>query len=192
MDIITIIENYIELNVRHESLEQEVQTEQAGYDYAKIEGDLAYYEKNYKVEKSYNASARSHRENKQKAEKELLEVKQQLGIIHTRYIATIEELDVDQLRETIQTLTAKKELAERTLEGLNRRIERAKSKGDIAYNEHNYEDEREYNRIVSDCYREKRKLEPSIRYYDAFITNLNNFIIRKMGQNIGSGGLGIK
>jgi len=192
MDIITIIEQYIELSVRHDRLNNAIQTEEDGYNYAKIEGDMAYYDKNYKLERMYNDSARNHREMKQNAEKELLQVQQLLAIIHATYTETVESLSASQLNEAAITLSVKKAEVERRVNELSQRREWARSKGDIAYNERNFSEEQEYNRISSECYLEIRKIEPTIHYYEAFINNLNYHASKKVDQDFSQGGPGIK
>ena len=140
---------------------------------------MAYYDKDYELERMYNDSARSHREMKVSAEKELLQVQQLLAVTHAAYIDIVESLGVDQLKDAITILRVKKEETERTVKELTERKEWARLKGDNAYNERNYAEAKEYNKISSDCYLKIREIEPTIHYYEAFINNLNYHINKK-------------
>ena len=173
MELITIIDKYIELSIRRDNLNRAIQNEKDGYAYAKIEGDMAFYEKNYESEAGYNTSARMHRERQASAEKELSQVIQLLEFTHQTYIAVVSGMDSIQLKELAITMSVRKEDAERQIEELSQRREWARANGDVAFANHNFESEQEYNKISSECYLEIGKVKQLLNYYKSFANDLN-------------------
>ncbi len=185
MDIIAIIEKYVELNVRRENLNEAIQSEKDGYIYAKIEGEEAYHDGRYESEKGYNESARRHNENQKKSEKELLQVEQLLHFTHQTYTKAIESLNEIQLKEAAITISSRKDDLERKIKELSQRRDWASSKGDVAYSKQDYKEEQEFNRVATECYLEIKKIEPALHYYEAFINNLNYHADKKVEQDFG-------
>ena len=174
MDIIDIIEKYIELSVRRDNLKNTIENSKRNYAYAKIEGDMAYNEKDYKAEKSYNDSARSSIMLQEQSEKELAQVEQLLEFTHQKYEEKVRSLNELELNEALVTMSVKKSELERHITELSQRRSWAISKGDAAYANRNYDEEREYNHISSECFSEIERLKPTLHYYEAFVNDLNN------------------
>ncbi len=188
MDIIAVIEKYIELSVRRDNLKNTIENSKRYYNYAKIEGDMAFYDGDYQLEKGYNDSARRHIETQKKAEKDLSQVEQLLEFTHQTYTRTVESLDEVQLKEAAITMSVKKTDVERKIEELSQRRSWATSKGDTAFANHNFEEEQEYNRISSDCYVEIERIKPTLHYYESFVNDLNYHSNKKVDNDFGPTG----
>lgn len=173
MDIMSIIDKYVEISVRVQKLQEEIESEKRGINYAQIEGDMAFYEKDYDLERRYNNSANWHKKNVTNAQHELSQAKQLLEFVHQKYEQAIETMDPIQIKETAIKVSAKKEEIERKIEQLSQRRSWAQSKGDDAFKNHNFNEEQEYNKISSDCYLEIERISPSLHYYNAFVANLD-------------------
>ena len=188
MDIIAVIEKYIELSVRRDNLKNTIENSERFYNYAKIEGDMAFHDGNYQSEKGYNDSARHHIETQEQAEKDLSQVEQLLEFTHQTYTRAVESLDELQLKEAAITMSVKKTEVERKIEELSQRRNWATSKGHTAFANHNFEEEQEYNRISSDCYVEIERIKPTLHYYKSFVNNLNYNANRKVDNDFGPTG----
>ena len=173
MDIMSIIDRYVERSVRVQKLQEKIESENRGVNYAQIEGDMAFYEKDYDSEKRYNNFANWHKKNITNAQHELSQAKKILEFVHQQYEQTIETMDLIQIKETAIKVSAKKEEIERKIKHLSQRRKWAQHKGDDAFKNHNFNEEQEYNTISSDCYLEIEKISPSLHYYNAFILNLD-------------------
>lgn len=190
MDIISVIEKYIELSVRRDNLKNTIENSKRDYAYAKIEGDMAFYDGDYQLEKGYNNSASTHIETQEKSEKELSQVEQLLEFARQIYTKTVQSLDELQLKEAAMTMSVKKTDVERKLEELTQRRIWANSKGDIAFSNHNFQEEQEYNRISSDCYEKIERVKPTLHYYETFINDLNYHADKKVSNDFGTSGPG--
>lgn len=188
MNIITLIEKHIELCVRRDDLDKLIKNSNDSYQYAKVEGDLAYNAKDYESEKRYNDSARYYKEEQYKAEREVAQLDQLLNVSYQNYIDAVEKLDATKLNDAAMILTIKKEETLRRIEELAERRAWAISKGDVAFAEKNYEEEKEYNRISSECYIETQRIKPLIYYYDKFIRDLNYRANINKGNDFGPTG----
>ena len=188
MDIITIIEKYVELSVRSDALKKTIKDSKDFYTYAKIEGDMAFYEKDYELEKSYNNSARYHIETQGKAENDLAKVDELLAFVHNAYKEAVQSLNGIELKETAITIESKKADIERQIEALSQRRNWATSKGDVAFASHNFQEEQEYNRISSECYFEIERMKPMLYYYSLFVNDLKHSADRKNNQYLGPTG----
>lgn len=182
MDLITVIDKYIEISIRRDNLKETIESEKDGYAYAKIEGDMAFSEGDYEREAGYNTSARMHKKRQAGAEKELEQVAQLLEFTHQTYISAVSSMYSIQLKEAAITMSVRKKDIERQIEELSQRREWARSQGDIAFANHNFQEEQEYNKISSECYFEIKKVEPKIRYYQLF-ANYLNFRADKVNEN---------
>lgn len=188
MDIIAVIEKYIELSVRRDNLKNIIENSKRYHKYASNEGDIAFYDKDYKSEKRYNDSARRHIEIQEKAEKILTKVQELLEITHQTYMTTLQTVTESQIIAVSTTISAKKTDAERQIANLSQRIDWADSKGDTAFANRNFEEEQEYNHIASECYIEIEKIKPKLYYYDTFIKDLNYHATKKVDQDFGTQG----
>lgn len=182
MDLITVIDKYIEISIRRDNLNKTIESEKDGYAYAKIEGDMAFSEGDYERESGYNTSAIMHKERQASAEKELEQVAQLLEFTHQTYISAVSSMDSIQLKEAAITMSVRKKDIERQIEELSQRREWARLQGDKAFASHNFQEEQEYNKISSECYFEINKVEPKIRYYQSFANDLD-FRADKVNEN---------
>ena len=188
MNIIFLIEKHIELCVRRENLDRAIKNSSDSYQYAKVEGDLAYYAKDYESEKRYNDSARYYKDEQNKAEREVAQLDQLLNISYQNYNDEVEKIDATKLSDAAMILTIKKEEAQRRIQVLSERRTWAISKGDVAFVEKNYDEEKEYNHISLECYMEIQRIKPLIYYYDKFIKDLNYRANIGKGDNFGPTG----
>lgn len=188
MDIIAVIEKYIELFVRRDKLKNTIEISKRNFDYAKTGGDIAFNEGNYQAEKRYNKSLSLYIEAQEKAKKDLSQVEQLLEFTHQTYTKAVQSLDQIQVKEAAITMSVKKADAERKIEELSQRRSWAHSKGDTAFANQNYEEEQEYNRISSDCYVEIERIRPTLSYYEAFVNDLNYHANKKVENDFGPSG----
>lgn len=184
MDIIDTIDRHIELSIRRDDLYNTIENAKRYYNGAIIEGDMAFRAKDYKLEQQYNNSARRELEIQHNGEKDLAQINQSLELSYQTYTETAESLNGEQLRDATIIISAKKEDAERKIENLLKRKNWADSKGDIAFSEHNINDEQEYNLISLGCYMEIAKTKQTLYYYDFFTNDLNY----RADKNIGPKG----
>lgn len=178
MDIINIIDKNIELMIRRDALKNTIDNSKRYHFYAKIEGDIAFNAGNYQLENAYNNSSRYHVSTQEAAEKELAQVEQLLEFAKQKYNEAIQSLDVFQLKEAYTTMSVRKTDIERKISDLSCRRSWAISMGDTAFNNHNFEEEQNYNRISSDCHVEIEKNSELLRFYEMIIKDLNNHMGR--------------
>ncbi len=176
MNIVSLIEKYIELSIKRDNLNKIIEDAEKKYNYEIVEGDMAFYLKDYKIEKGYNESARRNMEIRDQAKKDLYQVEQLLTPTHETYMKSIQSLDENQLKEALIALSIKKTDIERLNEELINRRNWAESKGEESFNNHNIKEEQEYNHIYSDCYYKIKKNDQLIRYYESFVNNFNYYI----------------
>lgn len=172
MDLISIIENYVELGIRKINLERDIANFKKFQKYSEIEGDIAFNEGNYERENSYNYSAKVYSEREADAHKELNQVIQLLDFAHQSYNDVISGMDEDRIIEVIDRIQTKREDLQRQIDELSKRKEWANENGDTAFSNQDFALEREYNNISSECYREICKLQPKVLYYQSFVENL--------------------
>lgn len=188
MDIIAVIEKYIELSVRCDNLKNTIENSKRYYNNVKIEGNIAFHDEKYQSEKYYNDETIHHIETQKKAEKNLSQVEQLHEFTYQTYTRAVESLDEVQLKEAAITMSVKKTDVERKIEELSQRISWATSKGDTAFANHNFEEEQEYNRISSDCYVKIERIKPTLHYYEYFVNDLNYHANKKVDNDFGPHG----
>lgn len=171
--LVDVIENYIEISIRRDNLTETIENSKKMYNYAKKEGDFAFYDGDYQLEVSYNVSAKQYKDRQESAEKDLDQVNRLLKHNIEEYRDTISLLNSDELKETSVVIKNKTTDIERKIEQLSERRKWASHKGDIAFLNSNIKEEEEYNKISSECYIEISKLEPRKKYYQSFATDLN-------------------
>ena len=174
MEIISIIEDLIKFSVRRDYLKKAIDDAKRDQHYAQIEGDMAYYEKDYELERRYNHSVRLHSERREQSESELVQVEQLIASSLDQYFNIIESYTDLELREAAVTLRVKKADIERKITDLKTRREWAISMGNIEYERGNLAKETEYNHISTDCLNEIERITPEVSYYDDYISDLNN------------------
>ncbi len=183
MDIVAIIEKYIELSIRRDNVKQAIEQAKMNYHYSKVEGDMAFHDGDYELEGSYNTSARRWVEEQELSEKDLSQVEHLVDITHNTYEDILQTLDESQLKQAIDILAIKMSDAKQKLEDLSRRRKWASKKGDEEFAKGNYEKEEVYNSISSDCLRETERIKPTVYYYDLFIGNLEYYMNKFLGPS---------
>lgn len=172
MDLISIIENYVELGIRKINLERDIANFIKYQKCSEIEGGIAFSEGDYDRESSYNYSVKVYSDREADARKELNQVIQLLDFAHQSYNDVLSTMDEDRIIEVIDRIQTKREDLQRQIDELSKRKEWANGNGDIAFSIRDYSLEKEYNNISSECYREICKLQPRVLYYQSFIENL--------------------
>lgn len=183
MDIITIVEKYVELSARRDNLKNTIENSKRDYANAKIEGDMAFYVGDYQSDIIHSISAREHLETQKSAEKDLAQVEQLLLFTFQTYTKAVQSLDEIELKEASITMSAKKADVERKIEELSERRKWAISKGDVAYSNQNNEEVQEYNHISTDCFLEIERIKPTLVYYQYFIKDLNYRANKKLDED---------
>lgn len=184
MDIITIIEKYIELSIRRDDLEKTINYCEKSMNYEEIEGDLAFREGNYKSEQSYNKAYRYNSVVKADAQNELDRVMQLLDVINKQYLESIKTLSVEKLKAAAVTMNVKTSDAEREKEELSTRKYYATNLCAKAIADKDSNAGQLYNKISSECYQSIEKINQTIFYYDSFIKDLNDHIIKRPLEQI--------
>lgn len=185
LNTITVIDKYVELCVKRERLKTTIDNAKKGHHYAKTEGEMAFYNGDYKLEKKYNDSAGYYIQTQEKAAKDLAHIEQLLEFTHQVYTKAVQSLDAVELKDLAITVAEKKTDNERQVEKLSQRSEWAVSKGKEAFASKKFEEERKYNSIADDCYREVGKIEPTLDYYGSFINELNIQADKKVERDFG-------
>ena len=179
VDIIDVIEKYIELSVRRDNLNNAIHTDKKNYVYAIVEGDMAFSAGEYEREFGYNESAKKYIETSKKNEIILSQVRQLIYDVHRVYEELVSSGDLTQFNDALIALTFKKDELERRSEELSQRRNWAVKKGNVAFAEKRYEDETVYNQVARDCYLEVSRNSLLIPYYRSFIDDLKKHIDEK-------------
>ena len=161
MDLVNIIEKYIELSVKRDQLNSDIQTAKDNFNNAKIEGDMAFQDSNLKLEQRYNNTAEQNSELLNKKEK---------------------DLDASKIKEAAIIIAGKKDEAEQRVSQLLQYKEVYNSKGDAAYAEQNFEQEQKYNQTLMNYDKQLKEIQPLLHYYASFISDLNMKANLKTGE----------
>ena len=182
MDIIDVVEQYIELCIERDNLKTRISDAERDFAYEKIEGDMAYRAGDYNLERGYNTAANNNVRKKQDSENMLGEINQKLSFVYQEYMALIESFSSDEIRDTIDRLIAKKNEIVLKVEELKEKRRTAVRLGDEAFNNRDYVEEKKQNDIVSNIDDAIRKTQPTIEYYDEIISHLSELCYSR-GKN---------
>lgn len=180
MDLIKIIEEYIEIGSRYDHLRKLITSAENNYFYAKIEGDTAFSEGEYKLEESYNESAKHSKEAKKAYGTELALLEELLLQLQQNYEEELTIKRSDELISTRNLMLTKQEELENEKRNLENKMNDAKAKGDEAYKKGNIEEELEHNKVSTDYFFEIEKLNTKIDYYGSFAKDIEKHIQKKL------------
>lgn len=173
--MVDIIEEYIELCIKRDELLNRVEEEKAEYNYAKVEGDLAYENSDYESESRYNRSLNDHMDREKEANSRLDEIVSLMQKVSQRYKETINLMTRNDFAEVIKILLSKKSREEEKIRVITLRRNEAVLNGNNAFSNGNYKEERRYDNIVLECDTELKEIEKKPIYYGKFIEELSSY-----------------
>lgn len=185
MKLLSVIDNYIELNYRYMKLVKIIDSSSNSYKYAIAKGDIAYSEGDYKSESSYNYSAEKSKKEIEFAKKELYQLEGLLANVDQTYRDLINGMTITELNDAILFLSEKKDETDKEIERYNQKRKWALEKGDEAYANKKFVEEQEYNTIVSDCRTKGDMLNHFSSNYQSFINDIRDVLHKKADEKSG-------
>ena len=171
MKLLSVIDNYIELNNHYMKL-------------VKIINSSSNNE-NYKDEESYNYLAEKNKEEMELAKRELFQLEGLLANVDQEYRDLIDGMTITELNDAILFLSEKKDETDKEIERYNQKRKWALEKGDEAYANKKLVEEQEYNTIVSDCRTKVDRLNHFSSNYQSFINDIRDVLHKRADEKLG-------
>lgn len=173
MDIMNIIDKYVEISVKRQRVENSISHIDQSIWHTKIKGEGAFREHDFKLEEEYNKANDYYKQMRENLDKELAQVMQELENIHQIYLQKIDSMSKDEIEDASVQCSLKIDEKNKIMEELSEKREFAIQKGNEAFKNHNYTDEQKYNEIAVESYKEVENIKTSLIYYNSFVYNLN-------------------
>lgn len=141
--------------------------------YNQVEGELAYSEGRFLSEQRYNNGVLAAETKNFNVRTDLNEANQLIELSTQNISQVLESLTPMQFEECNNMLFSKIEEMKKQIASLTEVIQLFRKKGDEAYQNSNYEEERKCNSIVMECDTELKKIEHALPYYISFQNDLN-------------------
>lgn len=174
MKILEHIDSYVLQLAEVNKLKESIETSKRGEFYATVEGDMAYSDKDYKLEKQYNESVKLHRKQIKESEEKLEKSSKLLDNYVKNIQSDLDNISNHDLQIAIQKLTEKIDELELYILALRDGIKIAKENGDKAYSSGNFLQEKMYNLEYRRLYEEMIALEPIVENYRDTLNILND------------------
>ena len=173
MKILEQIDNYVLHSAEVKKLESEVELYKRSEFYASVEGDLSYGNGDYKSEKQYNESYKFSRQKREEANTKLATEKRLLNASIEDLSNSMSNISKKDLQVAKDKTSLKIEQLSEYVAGLQEKMKIAKEKGDLAFSQGNYRDEKIYNAEYKSAYEETQKIGPVIGEYKNVLSFLN-------------------
>lgn len=163
LDLISIIDSYIDINVRY-------------CDYEKRYNDYSSSAKN-----QWSKNIEYYNNWKLACSIEVNNLKDFLNFIHKKYENKLASLTVDEIKEAVDKLSNQKSIEEARMSNLLKSRTWSSTKGKEAYEDKNipYDEEKEYNDMFYLVDEEIHLLSQRLVQFDSFISNLNYAVSAK-------------
>ena len=177
MEIIDIIESFVELDIRDAKLKDSIEKYERYYDYSMETGKNAYSDGNFEREQRAFTSAKQSLESKTNAQNARKSLQPLLKEIQDLYLSAVSRLGIDDLKDVLAKVMAKRESKKDELHAVRNRSEWALEKSNGARDAKKIDDEIYFGRIFSECTMYANDLERyDIPVYLGFISDLTNRI----------------
>lgn len=174
MDLITIIEKYVDLNIKRDDLKGIVDSCEKNIVYSTAGGDDAFSEGDYSLEKSYNDSVGYSNRRMVNALSELARVEVLLKEINALYLQMVSTCDISVINTATVECVFKHESLERKIAELQAKKQWATLMGDKAFDKRSFYEEQYYNEISNACFDKIEDLDLRVHYFKSFVADLNN------------------
>lgn len=173
MDIVNIIDKYVEISVKRKNVEKQISNMDEGILHSQIKSEDAFRERDFKLEEVYIKANTKYKQMRDNLEKELVQVIKELENIHQLYLQKVNSMSKNEIEEASVQCSLKINEIDNNYEEISKRREFAIEKGSEAFKNHNYADEQKYNEIADESYKEMEKIKSSLYYYNSFVSDLN-------------------
>lgn len=163
MDIMALIDKYIEAAVKKKKLEKMVKSSTLFEEYEKFEENTLFSANKLGIEKENNHHPKYYKETKRNIKSELNQVIYLLKHTYQSYLQTVEKMNQVEIKEATIQLSVKVDEIQKELSLLEK-----KSSSNLPKKDKN----------SSDCCLEIEKLTSSLRYYQSFISDLTKRVAK--------------
>lgn len=172
MNILDIINDYVDISVKWQRLNSSKHDEELSRASALSGANDTRGVSSLKIKKTLLESADEHSAKIQDIKAELAHIEMLLEHTHAIYNKAVEEMTYDALMQVFHTLLERVNIIKRNIAELEKKRNWATKEADLAFRNHNYQEEKYYSDIAVECFLSIQKESESIIFYQNFIKDL--------------------
>ena len=171
MDIVSIIDKYVDYNIKVDELAKK--QDESIHNYNRLNEALNYDYQDSEYETRLNNDARNAMDTWVSTSNELDRTRKAIKEIDNTYRRLISSISKDELINIINSLKTKRDELELQKDNINKKRIYAKTQSELSYANKEYDKEREYDNISARYYMEITKINKRVQQYNSFINTLS-------------------